>query len=86
MAMRAQFYWWPLHPIGLMACSGWHPDRMWLPFLLGWLIKVWLSRYAGGRALRNGRYFFIGLILAEVAASGLAAVVRAASAGAMPFF
>jgi hypothetical protein len=86
MAMRAQFYWWPLHPIGLMACSGYHPDWMWLPFLLGWLLKVSIAKYAGGRALRQGRYFFIGLILAEASATGLSAVVRAASRGTIPFF
>ncbi len=86
MVMRTRFFWWPLHPIGLMASSGWFPDRMWLPFLLGWLIKVCVSKYAGGRALRQGRYFFIGLILAEGFMYGVSTVVRSASAGVVPFF
>jgi len=43
MLMRARFYWWPIHPIGLLAISNWSADRMWVPFLLGWLTKVGLQ-------------------------------------------
>jgi len=86
MTMRARFYWWPLHSIGLMANCGWVPDRIWFPFLLGWLIKLGVSKYAGGRSLRWGRYFFIGLIMAEAVATGLSTVLRAATSGGTPLF
>jgi hypothetical protein len=86
MLLRSQLYWWPLHPIGLLASTGWYPDRMWLPFLAGWLIKVFISKFAGGSMLRQGRSFFIGLILAEGSVSGLAVVVRVLSKGTIPAF
>jgi len=86
MFMRARFYWWPLHPIGLLACSGWNPDRIWLPFLIGWFIKVGVSKFAGGRTLREGRLFFIGVIMAEAAVSGISTVIGAFSRGSIPGF
>jgi hypothetical protein len=40
MFMRARFYWWPIHPIGILTTASHHTDRMWLSFLLGWLIRA----------------------------------------------
>jgi hypothetical protein len=86
MFMRARFYWWPLHPIGLLACQGWNPDRIWLPFMIGWCIKVGISKFAGGRMLREGRLFFIGVIMAEAGISGISTVIGAFSRGSIPGF
>ncbi|NLW49568.1 MAG: hypothetical protein GXY85_01820 [Candidatus Brocadiaceae bacterium] len=86
MFMRARFYWWPLHPIGLLTCQGWNPDRIWLPFLIGWFIKVAVSRFAGGRMLRQGRLFFIGVIMSEAAVSGVSTVLGSFTRGAVPGF
>ena len=84
--MRARFYWWPIHGIGLLTCSSWNAHRLWLPFLMGWLAKVGIMKYAGGRTLRSARYFFIALILVEAAVGGLSTLIRIASKGLVPGF
>jgi hypothetical protein len=86
MFMRARFYWWPVHAIGLLTCSSWHIHRLWFPFFLGWLTKVGIMKLAGGRMLRAARHFFIGFIIAEAFLQGTSAVVRSLSGGAVPGF
>ena len=86
MLMRARLYWWPIHSIGLLACSSWHAHRLWLPFLLGWLTKVGIMKLSGGRLLRDARLFFIGLIVVEFFVSGVSAIVRTITHGACPGF
>ncbi len=81
MFMRARFYWWPIHSIGILAMSNWSADRIWLPFLLGWLVKQALLKFGSGRALRQGRFFFIGLVLAEGFMSCVSTIVRTATGG-----
>jgi hypothetical protein len=84
--MRARFYWWPIHGIGLLTCSSWNAHRLWLPFLLGWLTKVSIMKYTGGRTLRSARYFFIALILVEATVGGISTIVQILSKGAVPGF
>jgi hypothetical protein len=86
MFMRARFYWWPIHPIGLLAISNWHADRIWLPFFLGWLTKVALMKFGSGRIVRQARFFFIGLILVETFVGGVSTIVRTLTRGAVPGF
>jgi len=84
MFMRARFYWWPLHPIGLLAFASFGLDRMWFSFFLGWLIKVSFLRFGTGRLLRQGRLFFVGFIVTELfydCAWGLACAI---SGGRIP--
>jgi hypothetical protein len=82
MFMRARFYWWPIHSIGILAMSNWSADRIWLPFLLGWMVKLSLLKFGTGRAVRQARFFFIGLILAEVFLTCVSTIVRTLTAGA----
>ena len=84
--MRARFYWWPVHPIGLLTCSSWHAHRLWLPFLLGWLTKMGIMKIWGGRRLRDARFFFIALIIVEAFVGGVSTIVRTLSKGAVPGF
>jgi hypothetical protein len=86
MFMRARFYWWPIHPIGLISISGWHAHRLWLPFFLGWLTKVSIMKLAGGQTLRDARYFFIALILTETFLGGVSALVSTVTHGSVPGF
>jgi hypothetical protein len=86
MFLRARFFWWPIHPIGLLSMANWHMDRIWLPFLLGWMTKMFLMKFAGGRALRQARQFFIALIIVETALGGISTIVRTLSAGRVPGF
>lgn len=87
MFMRARFYWWPIHSIGLLTASSWNMmRRLWLAFLIGWVIKVAVMKFLGGRALRTGRHFFIGLIVTESFLTGLSTLIRVVSGGASPSF
>jgi len=86
MFMRARFYWWPIHSIGLLAISNWSADRMWLPFLLGWLIKKGLMKFGSGRHMRQTRFFFIGLIMAESSLKVVSTIVGAVTSGAVSRF
>ncbi len=63
--MRARFYWWPLHSVGLLMAASYAAHTLWFSFLLGWLTKVVTLKFAGGRALRTLRHFFVGVIVAE---------------------
>lgn len=86
MFMRWRFYWWPMHAIGLLTCSSWHAHRLWAPFLLGWLCKMAIMKVGGGGRLRQGRYFFIALIMVEFTMGGISTLVRWLTAGAVPAF
>ncbi|KPK66043.1 MAG: hypothetical protein AMK73_01135, partial [Planctomycetes bacterium SM23_32] len=86
MFMRARFYWWPIHPIGLLGISNWHIDRLWLPFLLGWLTKVSLMKFGSGRAVHQARFFFMALILEEAFVGGISTLARTLSSGSIPGF
>jgi len=86
MVMRARFYWWPIHSIGLLAISNWSADRMWLPFLLGWLTKLGLMKFSGGRAVRKARLFFIAFILADASMTVVSTILGALSGGSMNRF
>ncbi len=86
MYMRARFYWWPIHAIGLLSCHSWHAHRLWFPFLLGWLCKMGIMKLFGGGKLRQARYFFIALIVAEASVGGISTLVRTVTRGAVPAF
>jgi hypothetical protein len=84
MFMRARFYWWPVHPVGLLAFAEYGLDRMWFSFFLGWLVKVCFVKFGTGRLLRQGRLFFIGFILTEVTFIGAWSLARLLTGGALP--
>ncbi|MCK4374471.1 MAG: hypothetical protein KAX19_04050, partial [Candidatus Brocadiae bacterium] len=86
MFMRARFYWWPIHAIGLLGISNWHIDRLWVPFLLGWLMKVGFMKFGSGKLVRQARFFFIALILAEAFFGGISTIVSTLSKGKVPGF
>lgn len=62
-ALRRQFVWWPLHPLGFVTWLGWPIDRYWTSIFIGWLLKVTVMRLGGFRAFRRLRPLAFGLIL-----------------------
>ena len=76
MFMRARFYWWPVHPVGLLVNANWFSHRLWIPFFLGWLCKTSILKFGGGRRLKGARDFFIALVIVEGFIGCSAAVVR----------
>jgi hypothetical protein len=66
VALRGLFHWWFLHPLGFLMANTWILGALWFSFMLGWLVKVTVTRLAGGRGLRRARRFFFGVITTEV--------------------
>ncbi len=67
MALRAQFLWWPFHPIGFVVANTGFPFSFWSHYMVAWALKVWVLRYGGMNLYRRVLPFFIGLILGDVA-------------------
>lgn len=59
---------WPLHPIGLLVVKNYYGDSALASVFFGWLIKVLVLRYGGGRLYRRGQPLFLGLTVGEVLA------------------
>ncbi len=70
MFLRAQFLWWPFHPIGFVIGPIWLMDRLWFTVLLAWLIKACILKYGGLRGYRRARPLFLGLILGQFTCNG----------------
>jgi hypothetical protein len=68
---------WPLHPIGLLIAPTWQGRMTFGSVFLGWLLKMLLLRYGGGRLYEAAKPFFIGLIMGEVTATVFWAIVPA---------
>jgi hypothetical protein len=68
--LRAQFVWWPLHPVGYAIANTDTMTSTWLPFFLAWLFKSLSLRYGGARFYRLARPFFLGLIAGDLVGGG----------------
>lgn len=75
MVLRGTFYWWPIHSLGFVVAESWCIKQLWFSFLLGWLAKVTILKFAGGGTLRGARMFFLGVIIAESAMVGITTFV-----------
>ncbi|MFO8008280.1 MAG: DUF6785 family protein [Candidatus Brocadiia bacterium] len=69
------FFWWPLHPVGLLVLSNNMVERFWLSIFLAWLAKAFLVWAGGYRAYRAGRRFCIGMVLGYFLAGGLWGII-----------
>jgi hypothetical protein len=65
MLMRAQFLWWPFHPVGYAVSGSWSINLIWTPMLIAWGAKLTILRYGGLRLYRRALPLFFGLILGE---------------------
>jgi len=74
-AMRARFYWWPVHSLGFLIGSTWPAQNLWFPFLLGWMAKVFIMKFGGGAMLRKTRSVFMGVIIGESIAIGISTLL-----------
>jgi hypothetical protein len=68
--LRQSAPWFPLHPLGYAVANSWGMAQIWLPMLIGWLVKALLTRYGGLRAYRRAVPLFLGLILGEMLVGG----------------
>ena len=70
MAMRVRFIWWQFHPIGYAIAADWTTGLIWMPLLIGWLVKTLTMHYLGPKAYRSGLPMALGLVLGEFAVGG----------------
>ena len=64
-AAKAQWFWWPFHPIGYALANSYALEYFWMAILIGWLLKFLIVRYGGVKLYRSAIPFFIGLILGD---------------------
>ncbi len=63
---RLRLNWWPLHPVIFLIWGTFPVGRMWFAFLVGWLIKVMVTKFGGARAFRSALPLMVGVIAAEL--------------------
>ncbi len=68
-AIRLRFPWWPLHPVAFMVWATWAIVALHHSFLLGWLLRVVVTRFGGFNAYRKCKPLMIGVIAGEVLAA-----------------
>ena len=64
--LRLRFTWWPLHPIIFLVWYTYPMACFSHSFLLGWLIKMLVTRLGGAQAFRKGRALMIGVIAGDL--------------------
>ena len=69
-AMRTRFVWFPFHPAGYVLGNTGTMYWLWCPFLIAWLCKVIITRYAGIKGYRAALPFFLGLVFGDYLTSG----------------
>ncbi|HAU37466.1 MAG TPA: hypothetical protein DCX07_07070 [Phycisphaerales bacterium] len=64
--LRLRFTWWPIHPV-LFLVWGFYPlQNFSSSFLLGWLIKVVVTKLGGGRKYRQLQPLMVGVIAGDL--------------------
>lgn len=69
--MRAKFIWFPFHPAGYVLANTGTMYWLWCPFLIAWICKVIITKYAGIKGYRAALPFFLGLVLGDYMSSGI---------------
>jgi hypothetical protein len=82
--LRTRFLWFPLHPVGYLAANSWGMHINWASFLLGWWVKVVVTRFGGLPLYRRVLPFFLGLIVGDMLHQGIWGLVAWATGGRMP--
>ena len=59
---------WPLHPVALVFVGGWYAWHIWFNVLLGWSLRLIITKYGGARVCSRARPLFLGMIIGEVMA------------------
>lgn len=62
---RAQFSWFPLHPLAYAIAPTWAMIVLWFPCLVAWMIKSATLRFGGVETYRKVAPFMLGLIGGE---------------------
>ncbi|MCC6729771.1 MAG: hypothetical protein IT208_10580 [Chthonomonadales bacterium] len=65
-ALRQRLAWFPFHPLGYAVANSWGMTQIWLPVLIGSVLKILSMKYGGLALYRRAVPFFFGLILGEM--------------------
>ena len=65
-AGRLRFPWWPLHPVLFVMMGTWQSKQLAASFLIGWAIKVGVTKYGGGAGYNRVKPLMIGLIAGDM--------------------
>lgn len=68
--LRQQILWFPFHPMGFAMASA-YGYNIWGPFLIVWLIKLLVLRFAGHAGYTRFMPFFLGLALGHYLVTGI---------------
>jgi hypothetical protein len=77
LLMWACLLWpsWPLHPIGMLMGGGYLPSLGWPSILLGLVLKMMILHFGGARLYRKAAPFFLGLIVGQLIAAAIWAII-----------
>lgn len=73
--MRFRFTWWPLHPVLFCVWSTYPMTQTMYSFLIGWMIKELIVRFAGGKVYQDLKPLFLGLVIGELLAGALGILI-----------
>ena len=68
---------WPFLPVGYVATYGAFLANAWFSVFFGWLAKVLIVRFGGGRLFERAKPFFLGLIIGEALAAAFWLIINA---------
>lgn len=69
------FFWWPLHPVGIIMSTPHLVRVTWFSIAVTWLAKLGILKFGGHRAYRRARQVAIGMVLGMFTATGFWSVV-----------
>jgi hypothetical protein len=74
-ALRLRLRWWPIHPVLFLVMGTMPMQRIGASFLVGWFLKLMITKLGGGDAYRRYKPIFLGMIAGEFIAGILWAIV-----------
>ncbi|HEX8551412.1 MAG TPA: DUF6785 family protein [Abditibacteriaceae bacterium] len=84
--MRANFTWFPFHPLAYAIAPTWAMLVFWFPFFVAWLIKSLVLRFGGIETFRRISPFMLGMILGEFTLAVFWAVMNMTRGWSTPDF
>ena len=63
--LGGRYYWWPLHPLGLLMANSFAMEHFWFSIMIGWMVKAAILKYGGGGTYKRMRGFFLGAVLGD---------------------
>jgi hypothetical protein len=67
---------WPLHPVAFIGIGAWTIGKYSTSFFVGWIIKVCVVRWGGGRAYNTVRPMMIGIVVGDLFSAFLGMVIN----------